>query len=192
MTSQTIAPPESVILISNSKGKVKRVYRWYATPWEILRQLPEMTVAILQKAHLILTAAQRSTTRGAGGRHTDVPGVFFRHEHGTRSTCRPATSARRPPFPWRASSAWPARRCPSSARRSARRSGLRSCWHAGACNTMRAPSGEIWGLLTRSRQVPRRGRCGFSWTPQGVRTRAGSTTESTGRCWCGSADCTWS
>lgn len=24
----------------NSKGKEKRVYRWYATPWEILRQLP--------------------------------------------------------------------------------------------------------------------------------------------------------
>jgi hypothetical protein len=24
----------------NRKGKEKRVYRWYATPWEILRQLP--------------------------------------------------------------------------------------------------------------------------------------------------------
>jgi transposase InsO family protein len=29
--------PEQVIY---PKGKVKRVYRWYATPWEILRQLP--------------------------------------------------------------------------------------------------------------------------------------------------------
>jgi transposase InsO family protein len=29
--------PEQVI---HPKGKVKRVYRWYATPWEILRQLP--------------------------------------------------------------------------------------------------------------------------------------------------------
>jgi transposase InsO family protein len=29
--------PERVL---NSKGKEKRVYRWYATPWEILRQLP--------------------------------------------------------------------------------------------------------------------------------------------------------
>ena len=27
-------------LATNAKGKVKRVYRWYATPWEILRQLP--------------------------------------------------------------------------------------------------------------------------------------------------------
>jgi len=29
--------PEEVV---GGKGKVKRVYRWYATPWEILRQLP--------------------------------------------------------------------------------------------------------------------------------------------------------
>ncbi len=27
-------------LIANAKGKTKRVYRWYATPWEILRRLP--------------------------------------------------------------------------------------------------------------------------------------------------------
>ena len=27
-------------LVVNRKGKEKRVYRWYATPWEILRQLP--------------------------------------------------------------------------------------------------------------------------------------------------------
>lgn len=27
-------------LVANAKGKVKRAYRWYATPWEILRQLP--------------------------------------------------------------------------------------------------------------------------------------------------------
>jgi transposase InsO family protein len=26
----------------NAKGKEKRVYRWYATPWEILRQLPDV------------------------------------------------------------------------------------------------------------------------------------------------------
>jgi hypothetical protein len=29
--------PEQVV---NAKGKSSRVYRWYATPWEILRQLP--------------------------------------------------------------------------------------------------------------------------------------------------------
>ena len=29
-------------LVVNAKGKTKRVYRWYATPWEILRQLPDL------------------------------------------------------------------------------------------------------------------------------------------------------
>jgi transposase InsO family protein len=29
--------PEQVV---NTKGKIKSIYRWYATPWEILRQLP--------------------------------------------------------------------------------------------------------------------------------------------------------
>lgn len=31
--------PERVV---NAKGKEKRTYRWYATPWEILRQLPDL------------------------------------------------------------------------------------------------------------------------------------------------------
>lgn len=29
-------------LSTNGKGKQKRIYRWYATPWEILRQLPDL------------------------------------------------------------------------------------------------------------------------------------------------------
>ena len=29
-------------IIINPKGKQRRVYRWYATPWEILRQLPDL------------------------------------------------------------------------------------------------------------------------------------------------------
>jgi transposase InsO family protein len=29
-------------LVTNAKGKQRRVYRWYATPWEILRQLPDL------------------------------------------------------------------------------------------------------------------------------------------------------
>ena len=44
-------------LVVNAKGKEKRVYRWYATPWEILRQLPdvashlkaEVTIAVLDQ-----------------------------------------------------------------------------------------------------------------------------------------------
>ena len=27
---------------TDTKGKQRRVYRWYATPWEILRQLPNL------------------------------------------------------------------------------------------------------------------------------------------------------
>jgi transposase InsO family protein len=34
------AVPELVVV--NDKGKVKTRYRWYATPWEILRQLPDV------------------------------------------------------------------------------------------------------------------------------------------------------
>jgi len=52
----------------NPKGKAKRVYRWYATPWEILRQLPglarhlrpDMTLDILAqqaRSHSDLAAA---------------------------------------------------------------------------------------------------------------------------------------
>jgi transposase InsO family protein len=44
-------------LVINGKGKVKRVYRWYATPWEILRQSPglaghlksDVTIADLER-----------------------------------------------------------------------------------------------------------------------------------------------
>jgi len=28
--------------VADAKGKVRRAYRWYATPWEILRQLPDV------------------------------------------------------------------------------------------------------------------------------------------------------
>ena len=29
-------------LVTNTKGKQRRIYRWYATPWEILRQTPDL------------------------------------------------------------------------------------------------------------------------------------------------------
>ena len=29
-------------IVTSAKGKRKRIYRWYATPWQILRQLPEV------------------------------------------------------------------------------------------------------------------------------------------------------
>lgn len=59
------AVPEQLI---DAKGKIKTVYRWYATPWEILRQLPELaghlkeTVTIQQ---LERTASARTDTQAA-------------------------------------------------------------------------------------------------------------------------------
>jgi len=55
-------------MIVNTKGKAKRVYRWYATPWEILRQLPdvarhlkaEVTIAKLEQ-----NARAKSDTQAA-------------------------------------------------------------------------------------------------------------------------------
>ena len=29
-------------VVTDAKGKQRRIYRWYATPWEILRQLPDL------------------------------------------------------------------------------------------------------------------------------------------------------
>jgi hypothetical protein len=29
-------------IVTAAKGKQRRVYRWYATPWEILRQVPDL------------------------------------------------------------------------------------------------------------------------------------------------------
>jgi hypothetical protein len=28
--------------VTGAKGKQRRIYGWYATPWEILRQLPDL------------------------------------------------------------------------------------------------------------------------------------------------------
>ncbi|HEY2234942.1 MAG TPA: integrase [Candidatus Angelobacter sp.] len=52
--------PERVM---SGKGKEKRVYRWYATPWEILRQLPDLarhlkegvTIQILEQKSRVKT-----------------------------------------------------------------------------------------------------------------------------------------
>lgn len=57
-------------IVTGAKGKQRRVYRWYATPWQILRQLPDMarslkagvTVEALDqqaRTHSDLEAAQR-------------------------------------------------------------------------------------------------------------------------------------
>jgi hypothetical protein len=52
----------------NSKGKEKRIYRWYATPWEIFRQLPDLArylKADLTLAELEERARAQSDTQAA-------------------------------------------------------------------------------------------------------------------------------
>jgi len=54
---------------TNPKGKQRRVYRWYATPWEILRQLPDRTRhlrADVRWEELERTAGAQSDTQAAG------------------------------------------------------------------------------------------------------------------------------
>lgn len=67
-----------------AKGKRKRVYRWYATPWEILRQLPdlagflrpEVTVDQLQQ-----TAGAKSDTQSALEMREAKCKLFARFQH---------------------------------------------------------------------------------------------------------------
>jgi transposase InsO family protein len=55
-------------LVVNAKGKEKRVYRWYATPWEILRQLPDVASHLKAEwtiAQLDQQAQTKSDTQAA-------------------------------------------------------------------------------------------------------------------------------
>jgi hypothetical protein len=57
--------PEAV---TNNKGKRRRAYRWYATPWEILRQLPDMARHLrpdLTRTELERQASAESDTESA-------------------------------------------------------------------------------------------------------------------------------
>jgi hypothetical protein len=57
--------PERIV---NAKGKEKRVYRWYATPWEILRQLPGVASYLKPEVtieHLDSLAQAKTDTQAA-------------------------------------------------------------------------------------------------------------------------------
>jgi transposase InsO family protein len=57
--------PEAV---TNAKGRQRRVYRWYATPWEILRQLPALARYLrpdITAAELQRKASAESDTQAA-------------------------------------------------------------------------------------------------------------------------------
>jgi transposase InsO family protein len=53
---------------TNAQGKQRRVYRWYATPWEILRQLPDLARHLregITQADLERVAEAQSDTQAA-------------------------------------------------------------------------------------------------------------------------------
>ena len=53
---------------ADAKGKRRRLYRWYATPWEILRQIPDLARGLrpgLTQAELERIAQAESDTEAA-------------------------------------------------------------------------------------------------------------------------------
>ena len=70
--------------VANAKGKEKRVYRWYATPWQILRQLPNLA------AHLKPNITIESLDRQAGS-SSDTEAGAADAESETGVTCEAAS-----------------------------------------------------------------------------------------------------
>jgi len=67
-----------------AKGKQKRVYRWYATPWEILRQSPGLAGflrAELTVDHLQQIAGAKSDTQAATQMREAKRKLFARFQH---------------------------------------------------------------------------------------------------------------
>jgi transposase InsO family protein len=55
-------------VVTNTKGKQRRIYHWYATPWEILRQTPDMARYLrpgMMRAELERQASAESDTEAA-------------------------------------------------------------------------------------------------------------------------------
>jgi nucleoside phosphorylase len=71
-------------LVVNAKGKEKRVYRWYATPWEILRQLPDVANHLKTEwtiAKLDQQAQAKSDTQAAEEMQEAKRKLFTRFHH---------------------------------------------------------------------------------------------------------------
>jgi transposase InsO family protein len=68
-------------LKEDKKGKIRRTYRWYATPWEILRQLPGLAGHLKQDVtvdHLERLAGAQSDT-GAAWKMQEAKRKLFAH-----------------------------------------------------------------------------------------------------------------
>jgi hypothetical protein len=58
--------------VVDAKGKEKKPYRWYATPWEILRQLPGVT-------SYLKTGVTMQEMEGWARRQTDMQAAAAMH-----------------------------------------------------------------------------------------------------------------
>jgi hypothetical protein len=68
-------------LKTDGKGKIRRIYRWYATPFEILRQLPGQRLREdLTMEHLEQTAGKQSDTGAALAMQTAKRKLFASFE----------------------------------------------------------------------------------------------------------------
>ncbi len=67
--------------IEKAKGKRRRIYRWYATPWEILRQLPDLARDLrpeVSQAELERKANAQSDTQAAANMQVAKRKLFAR------------------------------------------------------------------------------------------------------------------
>lgn len=68
-------------VVVDAKGRQRRIYRWYATPWEILRQLPDLARHLragLSQAELERRAHAQSDTQAAGNMQAAKGKLFVR------------------------------------------------------------------------------------------------------------------
>ena len=66
-------------VITNAKGKQRRVYRWYATPWEILRQLPDLAKCLKDGVTIqdLERRAKAQTDTAAAAEMQQAPAKLF-------------------------------------------------------------------------------------------------------------------
>ena len=100
--------PETIV---NAKGEQRRIYRWYATRWEILRQLPDLARHLrpeLSEAELERRANAQSDTQAAGSMQAAKRKLFARiqrrrsaHRTGLRALPRTPRGLRPCDPPWK-------------------------------------------------------------------------------------------
>jgi transposase InsO family protein len=72
---------------TDAKGKVKRTYRWYATPWEILRQLPDLAKYLKEDVTIqeLEQRARAQTDSAAAAEMQRAKQKLFEHIQGKKT-----------------------------------------------------------------------------------------------------------